>query len=258
MIQFSIITITYNAAHELQRTLDSVAMQQYPIVEHLIIDGKSTDDTVRIANAYAQVTANQKTRHSVTVLSEPDRGLYDAMNKGIRLATGDYIVFLNAGDTLPAPDTLCRVAEVAAAKSVMPGVIYGETDIVDDQGRFVRHRRLSPPRQLHWQSFRQGMVVCHQAFYARIDFAKANLYNLSYRYSADVDWCIRVMRDAERVGCELAYVPAVVVNYLDGGLSVKNHRKALRERFLVMRSHYGLVTTLAMHAWFVIRGIMKR
>jgi len=65
MIQFSIITITYNAAHELQRTLDSVAMQQYPIVEHLIIDGKSTDDTVRIANAYAQVTANQKTRHSV-------------------------------------------------------------------------------------------------------------------------------------------------------------------------------------------------
>ena len=110
----------------------------------------------------------------MTVLSEPDRGLYDAMNKGIRLATGDYIVFLNAGDTLPAPDTLCRVAEVAAAKSVMPGVIYGETDIVDDQGRFVRHRRLSPPRQLHWQSFRQGMVVCHQAFYARIDFAKVD------------------------------------------------------------------------------------
>lgn len=258
MIQFSIITITYNAAYELRRTIDSVAMQQYPIVEHLIIDGKSTDNTVRIAKAYAKTTAQKKTRHSVIVQSEPDRGLYDAMNKGIRLAKGDYIVFLNAGDTFPAPDTLCRVAEVAAAKPVMPGVIYGDTDIVDFRGRFLRHRRLSPPRHLHWKSFRKGMLVCHQAFYARIDFAKANLYNLSYRYSADVDWCIRVMRDAEKVGCELAYVPAVVVNYLDGGLSVKNHRESLRERFQVMRSHYGLASTLAMHAWFVIRGILKR
>lgn len=192
------------------------------------------------------------------VVSEKDRGLYDAMNKGIQKATGDYLVFLNAGDVFPSPDTLELVASSVGDGEELPGVLYGNTDIVDDKGHFLRHRRLQPPERLTWRSFRQGMLVCHQAFYARTDLAKANPYNMQYRFSADVDWCIRVMKAAERQGLPLRNVDAVVVNYLDGGMTVKNHRASLRERFRLMRHHYGLLPTLAMHAWFVLRSALKK
>lgn len=192
------------------------------------------------------------------VVSEKDRGLYDAMNKGIQKATGDYLVFLNAGDVFPSPDTLELVASSVGDGEELPGVLYGNTDIVDDEGHFLRHRRLQPPERLTWRSFRQGMLVCHQAFYARTDLAKANPYNMQYRFSADVDWCIRVMKAAERQGLPLRNVDAVVVNYLDGGMTVKNHRASLRERFRLMRHHYGLLPTLAMHAWFVLRSVLKK
>lgn len=192
------------------------------------------------------------------VVSEKDRGLYDAMNKGIQKATGDYLVFLNAGDVFPSPDTLELVASSVGDGEELPGVLYGNTDIVDDEGHFLRHRRLQPPERLTWRSFRQGMLVCHQAFYARTDLAKANPYNMQYRFSADVDWCIRVMKAAELQGLPLRNVDAVVVNYLDGGMTVKNHRASLRERFRLMRHHYGLLPTLAMHAWFVLRSVLKK
>lgn len=192
------------------------------------------------------------------VVSEKDRGLYDAMNKGIQKATGDYLVFLNAGDVFPSPDTLELVASSVGDGEELPGVLYGNTNIVDDEGHFLRHRRLQPPERLTWRSFRQGMLVCHQAFYARTDLAKANPYNMQYRFSADVDWCIRVMKAAELQGLPLRNVDAVVVNYLDGGMTVKNHRASLRERFRLMRHHYGLLPTLAMHAWFVLRSALKK
>lgn len=192
------------------------------------------------------------------VVSEKDRGLYDAMNKGIQKATGDYLVFLNAGDVFPSPDTLELVASSVGDGEELPGVLYGNTNIVDDEGHFLRHRRLQPPERLTWRSFRQGMLVCHQAFYARTDLAKANPYNMQYRFSADVDWCIRVMKAAELQGLPLRNVDAVVVNYLDGGMTVKNHRASLRERFRLMRHHYGLLPTLAMHAWFVLRSVLKK
>ena len=83
----------------------------------------------------------------------------------------------------------------------------------------------------------------------------SNSLNLQYRYSADVDWCIRVMYQTEQRHMSLRRVPTVLVNYLEGGMSIKNHRASLRERFAVMRSHYGLFTTLTMHVWFVLRNL---
>ena len=112
MITFSVVTITYNAASVLQPTLDSVLMQDYPHVEHIIIDGASTDDTLEIAKAYQQQSDEAENEHIVRIQSEPDEGLYDAMNKGLQQATGDYIVFLNAGDRFPNPDTLDKVLEM--------------------------------------------------------------------------------------------------------------------------------------------------
>ena len=180
------------------------------------------------------------------------------MNKGLEKATGNYVVFLNAGDTLPSTDTLEHIAGCVGEGEAHPGVLYGDTDIVDDTGRFLRRRRLSPPRKLTWRSFRNGMLVCHQAFYVRADIAKSIPYDTHYKYSADVDWCIKVMKKAAQQYMTLRNVNAVIANYLDGGLSVKNHKASLKERFHVMQSHYGLLTTLIFHFWFLIRSVIQK
>ena len=157
-------------------------------MEYIIVDGGSTDGTLTIVNKYKE--------HIHTLVSEPDKGLYDAMNKGIKLATGDYLCFLNAGDGLHEDDTLLRIVH-SLTGTILPDVIYGETDIVDDEGHFLYKRRLSAPETLHWKSFKKGMLVCHQAFFARRELALEEPYDLQYRFSADFDWCIRIMKKAK-------------------------------------------------------------
>ena len=259
MITFSVVTITYNAAAVLRPTLDSVMMQDYPNVEHLIIDGASTDETLAIAKAYQKQSDEAENGHVVKIQSEPDKGLYDAMNKGLRLATGDYIVFMNAGDRFPEADTLDKVmlAAVVGDGEERPAVLFGNTDIIDDKGNFLYHRRLSPPERLTWRSFRYGMVVCHQAFYARIDIARSLPYDTTFRYSADVDWCIRVMKEGERQHLLLRNIHAVVANYMEEGQTTIHHKDSLKERFEVMRRHYGLLTTVLLHAWFAVRKLLR-
>lgn len=258
MIKFTVVTCTFNAESVLQRTLDSVNKQTYCNVEHLIIDGVSKDKTLAMVKAYQHKAQVGENAHEIVVCSEPDKGLYDAMNKGIDRATGDYLVFLNAGDVFPSEDTLEYVEGCVGEGEILPGVLYGDTDIVNDEGRFLRHRRLTSPKKLTWRSFKWGMLVCHQSFYARTDIAREVHYDLHYRLSADVDWCIRIMREAERRHLPLRNVNAVITNYLDGGMSVQNHKASLKERFEVMRSNYGIITTLLVHAWFVVRGIFKK
>ena len=259
MITFSVVTITYNAAAVLRPTLDSVMMQDYPNVEHLIIDGASTDETLAIVKAYQKLSDEAENGHVVKIQSEPDKGLYDAMNKGLRLATGDYIVFMNAGDRFPEADTLDKVmlAAVVGDGEERPAVLFGNTDIIDDKGNFLYHRRLSPPERLTWRSFRYGMVVCHQAFYARTDIARSLPYDTTFRYSADVDWCIRVMKEGERQHLLLRNIHAVVANYMEEGQTTIHHKDSLKERFEVMRRHYGLLTTVLLHAWFAVRKLLK-
>jgi glycosyltransferase involved in cell wall biosynthesis len=259
MITITVVTITFQAEKVLQRTLDSVLKQTYSQVEHLIIDGASKDRTLAMAEAYSRRSEKRATGHTVCITSESDNGLYDAMNKGIRQATGDYIVFLNAGDCFPDEDTLDMVAaSVGDSEDTLPGVLYGDTDIVSDDGSFLRHRRLSPPENLTWRSFCKGMLVCHQAFYARTDIAKGQFYNTDYHYSADVDWCIRVMKEAAKRHLPLRNVHRVIVNYLEGGMTVRNRRASLNERFSVMASHYGYIITIFMHIYFIIRSIEEK
>lgn len=261
MTKFSIITITYNAEAFLPRTVESVLSQHYRDIEHIIIDGASTDSTISVAQDYMQRSYAAQNGHEVRIVSEPDNGLYDAMNKGLRQASGDYICFLNAGDFFPNAnvlDTIVSRSLTGKSRQQLPAVIYGNTDIVDNEGNFLRHRRLAPPRNLTWRSFRKGMLVCHQAFYARLDIARTVPYDTRYRYSADVDWCIRVMKEAERMGAGLAYVDSVVVNYTQEGQTTKHHRDSLKERYRVMQCHYGAFTTALMHAWFAVRAVVKK
>ncbi len=242
--KFSIITITFNAAAVIEPTLQSVLEQTYTNYEYLLIDGGSKDGTVEKARGSGIEFAH--------IVSEPDNGLYDAMNKGIALASGDYLCFLNAGDAFYAPETLRTIADAATAEETLPDVLYGETAEVDEARNFVRMRRLQAPERLTWRSFRSGMLVCHQAFYAKREIAP--MYDLQYRLSADVDWCIKVMKQAKK----LVNVNATVVNYLQNGLSLQHHRASLKERFRIMSKHYGLLPTIGRHLWFIVRAIIKR
>lgn len=259
MTKFTVITITYNAEKVLERTLQSVLTQTYEDVEHLIIDGASKDKTLALAEAYKKASDDSGQGHKVIIKSEPDEGIYDAMNKGLTQASGDYIVFMNAGDFFPQDDTLeeiahrCHLNELPSAE--LPAVLYGNTDIVDGEGRYLHPRRLQPPAKLTWRSFRHGMLVCHQAFYARTDIAKNIQYDMQYRYSADVDWCIRVMKEADRLGLPLYNINKVVANYTEEGATTLHHHESLRERYRVMVQHYGRVSTFLMHCWFAVRRV---
>ena len=242
--KFSIITVTYNAGKILEDTIQSVVFQTYRNVEYIIVDGGSTDNTLDVAHKYQERISK--------VISEPDKGLYDAMNKGIRMATGDYLCFLNAGDELHENETLQKIVYTLKGKE-LPDVIYGETAIVDEEGHFLHMRRLSTPEHLHWKSFKEGMLVCHQAFLTRRELALANPYDLRYRFSADFDWCIRIMKQSKN----LHNTHLTLIDYLNEGMTTQNHKASLKERFRIMTKHYGWISTILHHGWFVIRLFYK-
>ena len=241
--KFSVITVCYNAEATIEDTIQSVISQTYHHVEYIIVDGASKDRTMDIVNRYRE--------HIAIVVSERDKGLYDAMNKGIGLATGDYLCFLNAGDSFHEDDTLQQMVHSIHTPQ-LPDVLYGETELVDHEGHFLRMRRLSAPEVLTWKSFRQGMLVCHQAFFPRRDLVMP--YDLRYRFSADFDWCIKIMKKSK----VLHNTHLTLIDYLAEGMTTRNHKASLKERFSIMARHYGWTSTLAFHLWFVLRLVLKK
>lgn len=135
-------------------------------------------------------------------------------------------------------------------------VIYGDTHIVDGEGHFLRNRRLTPPEHLTWRSFKEGMLVCHQAFYINRQIAQP--YDLTYKFSADFDWCIRCMKEGEQRGMVNHYLHEPLADYLAEGMTTANHQASLKERFRIMAKHYGLATTILQHIWFTLRVLVKR
>ena len=253
---FTIATVTYNAEATLGRTLESVASQDYDRIEHLIIDGCSTDGTLSLVQRYVE---ENQARHSIRLVCEPDSGLYDAMNKALLAAKGDYIVFLNAGDCLHSTDTISALAAQTGwtkGGDRHPAILYGDTHIVDAEGNFLRRRRLTPPEVLTPRTFSDGMRVCHQSFYVRTDLAKQEPYDLRYRFSADFDWCIRLIRLASRRRLPIVNTHLVLTDYLNEGMTTRNHQASLRERFRIMAHYYGWPRTILKHLWFIIRAII--
>ncbi len=240
---FSIITVTYNAAETLPATLKSVKEQSCDLFEHIIMDGVSTDRTLKIA-IDAGIPQSR-------IVSSPDKGIYDAMNKALDIAKGDYLIFLNAGDSFHSPDTLALLAKEIVDNDY-PGIVYGQTNLVDSRRRFIAPRHLTAPETLTLDSFKEGMVVCHQAFIVNRKLAQP--YDLRFRYSADYEWCIRCLQRSRHN----LYVPEVLIDYLFEGTTTANRRKSLIERFKIMRYYYGLFPTLARHAAFLPRFLKQR
>ena len=242
MIKLSVITVTYNAEQTLERTIKSVQEQSYPFIEHIIADGNSKDNTVALIEKYSTNKTIWK--------SEPDKGIYDAMNKAATLASGDYLCFLNAGDTFYDSSSVEKMMAQLNENS-LPDIVYGETAIVDNQGNFLYMRRLKTPEVLTWKSFKQGMVVCHKAFFIKRPLFES--YNLNYRFSADFDWCIRMMKKANI----LFNTHFTLIKYLNEGTTTANRTASLKERYKIMSNYYGKVSTFLYHLWFIIRIIIK-
>lgn len=238
----SVITVTYNAADVIEKTLDSLRIQSFQDFEHIVIDGASKDNTVGLVR-------NFKLPNTI-IISEKDKGLYDAMNKGLVMAKGKYVVFLNAGDRFHSADSLMLYASEASKNA---DIIYGDTEIVDSDGNFISKRHLSAPPHLTKKSFSQGMLVCHQAFMVRKELAPP--YDLKYKFSADYDWCVKTIEKSDP--SKLINLNRVTIDYLSDGLTDKNKLKSLKERFLIMQSHYGFFPTLRNHFGFLVRALKR-
>lgn len=240
---FSIITVARNASETLPATLESVRNQTCRRFEYILIDGASTDDTVRLATD----SGIEELRY----ISEPDAGIYDAMNKGLGMATGDYVIFLNAGDAFHSPSTMAKYAD-AVERDNYPGIVYGQTQLVDSNRRRVGDRHLRAPEVLTLKSFNNGMVVCHQAFAALRKLTST--FDTRYRFSADYDWCIRCLQHSRKN----SYIDEIVIDYLNEGMTTRNHRASLKERFRIMSHYYGLWPTLMRHILFMARHLRRR
>lgn len=244
MPKLSIITITYQAEAYIERTLHSVFEQGCAQeIDYIVVDGASKDRTLEIIEANkAQI--NQ-------VISEKDQGIYDAMNKGMQIAKGDYVLFLNAGDTFASSSTLKKILIELASN---PDVLFGEAVFVNKEGQPLGLRsEVTPhrlPAKLSWKDFKYGMLVCHQAFIAKRSIAP--LFNLEYRLSSDIDWEIQVLKKS-RIVLKTEFP---ICHYLMGGASVQNLKRSWKERYEVLKSHFGFLSNVINHLVIITRGLI--
>lgn len=231
MKRLSVITVVWNAEEDLERTLSNVASFERADIEMVVVDGGSTDGSVQVAELFKPDY----------LVSEPDRGLYDAMNKGLQAATGEYVWFVNAGDLIHSLPKVDGAADI----------YYGETLITNVEGRALGLRRKRLPRTLTWRSLRRGMVVCHQSFIVRRSLAP--FYDLRYRYVADIDWVIECLKRAGKV----ENTGMILSQFAEGGISTRNRKASLRERWSVMVHHYGLMATAWAHLRFVVEQFLQ-
>ncbi len=228
--KISIITVVFNSEKYLENTILSIIHQTYPFTEYIIIDGGSKDNTVNIIKKYE--------KYITYWVSEPDKGLYDAMNKGLKAATGDFVWFINSGDRIYSEEVLenfLRNIEKSA------DIYYGETVMIDENGKEIGMRRLKTPEHLTWKSLLMGMVVSHQSIIVKK--SNAPLFDLTFRFSADFEWVIKSLRNSQNI----VNTNLILSKFLDGGLTKHNIIPGLKERFRIMIKNYGFFKTIFNH-----------
>ncbi len=237
----SIITVTYNCGGLLKTTLRSILNQSVKNFEIIIIDGGSTDSTLNIIKEYED---------SINYwISEPDKGIYDAMNKGIRAAKGEYLLFLNAGDSFYEDQTL---AKIPYDQHPSADIFYGETMILKNDGEPLGLRRKKLPHNLNWKHFKKGMVVCHQSILVKKEIAP--FYDLDYVYAADIDWVIKSLK---RSG-QIIFTNSIISNFIEGGFSNENLKKSWLDRYRILNKFFGTFQSLISHVIFVFENIFLK
>lgn len=236
----SIITITYNAQEFLERTLLSIRKQTFDNFQYILIDGGSKDKTMDIVDKNKDLFT--------VVISEPDRGLYDAMNKGLSKATGKYVWFMNAGDEIAENDAFIKIQNLSISK---PDVIYSDTLMVNNKGEILGLRsQLLPhklPENLNWNAFKMGMLVCHQSFIVKREIAPFYILN---NLSSDIDWEIKCLKASNNT----LKFPGILSKYLEGGASHQQLFKSWKDRFFVLQAHFGFLPNIYNHLKIVFRA----
>ena len=240
----SIITVVFNGEKTLENTLKSIFNQTYPNIECIVIDGASKDKTIDIIKQY-------ETKINYWI-SEPDKGLYDAMNKGLRVATGNYVFFLNADDVFFRNDVLEKVLLFESNADVY----YGDAMFIDENENELGVRsKVTPhkhPDNLNWKSLKYGMVVSHQAFIVKRSIAP--LYNTKYKIASDIDWMINVLKNASSI----INTHLIIAKFKTGGTSTKRQKLAWKERYDILNSHYGIINNFFNHIYIVVRYLFKK
>jgi len=231
----SVITVVYNNVKHIERTLRSVINQTYSPIEFIVIDGASDDGTFAILEKYKN--------HFSQFISEPDKGIYHAMNKGLAIAKGDYVIFVNSGDEFHEPQTVEQVFSTQA----FADIYYGETEMINESLKSQGKRRHKAPEKLSLKSFKHGMSVCHQAIYIKRSITKP--YDTKYQLSADIDWILDALTKAKLVVNTNRYV----AKYLMGGMSKKRHRLSLTERYHIFKKYYGFLPNLLNHGLIAVK-----
>jgi len=207
-MKISIITVCYNSADTIADTIASVASQQYKDKEHIIVDGASRDSTMDIVKSAGSITR---------YISEPDKGIYDGMNKGLKLATGDVIGLLNADDFYADDTVLTQVAEAFKKPNIQ--ACFANLVYVDqhDTSRVVRYWKSRPYQQ---GLFKSGWMPAHPTFFVRKEvYEQYGLFDLSYKIAADFELLFRFI---EQKNITTAYIDNVLVHMRTGGTTNKN------------------------------------
>lgn len=216
-MKITIITIVRNGEATIERTIKSILSQNHSDLEYIVIDGASTDGTLKIIQKYSAFIHK--------IISEPDKGISDAWNKGIQLASGDAIGLLNAGDEYE-PDT---VSIASQALQRQPGIVYGDTALVDNAGRTI----LTNIGNFSLWRYSGGIGLYHPSCFASTEvYRKIGGFDLGYRYAMDIDWLLR----AYFCGTSLSHAP-LKVRMLDDGVSVQNKFRAYGEYLHILNIH---------------------
>jgi glycosyltransferase involved in cell wall biosynthesis len=235
----SIITVVFNSELYLEKTILSIINQEYVNFEFIIIDGGSTDNTLEIIKKYENFITKW--------ICEKDSGLYDAMNKGISLAKGNYLWFINSGDEIY---NLTVLEDIFLNEINYPDIIYGETEIINYKGQSLGMRRHSTPEVLNWKSLKWGMLVCHQSVLVKKEIIEN--YQLIYKHSSDFEWLIRMLKKSKRI-----YNSKLILSkFMDGGQTSKYLIAGLKERFRIMVKYYGLISTVFIHFILVAKMVV--
>jgi glycosyltransferase involved in cell wall biosynthesis len=222
-MKISVVTVCYNGASTIEQTLTSVAGQTWPNFEHIVIDGGSVDGTLLIVDSYRSRLAH--------VVSEKDNGIYDAMNKGIALATGDIVGFINADDFYASPDALAKVAAVFSDPTVE--ACYGDLCYVkqENTSALVRYWKSS---EFHSGAFESGWCPPHPTFFVRREvYQRLGGFDLSYKIAADMELMLRFL-EVHKIRAK--YIPAVLVKMRLGGTTNKSLRNIVRQNQEILRA----------------------
>lgn len=220
---FSIITVCFNAEKYIVETMKSVYEQTFQDIEYIIVDGLSNDGTISKIN---RIKKEYDSTNITKVISEADKGIYDAMNKGIRISQGRYCYFLNAGDSLVAADVLYQIAEQIGNHPY--GYVYG--DIFSVSATFKKYVKA---QNMQIISTSLAMPYCHQAVFVSKDYINNHKFDLKYKNAADYNQCIQLyMSDLEYL-----YVNIPIANYQIGGRSETGALSYLKEKIIIRENN---------------------